>query len=74
VWPLIRAAVEFPAVSVADEALLLRTLEMYEHYGIDFAASYLAACAELSGVGMVVSFDRDLDRVPTVRRSAPDRT
>ena len=68
---LVRAIVGFPTVVVADEALLLRALEIYEQYRIHFAESYLAACAELSGVGVVASFDRDIDRVPTIRRLEP---
>jgi predicted nucleic acid-binding protein len=68
---LVRAIVGFPAVAVPDEALLLRALEVYEQYRIHFAESYLAACAELSGVGVVASFDRDIDRVPTIRRLEP---
>lgn len=68
---LVRAIVGFPAVAVPEDVLLLRTLEIYEHYGIHFAESYLAACAEVSGVGVVASFDRDLDRVPTIRRLEP---
>lgn len=68
---LVRAIVGFPAVLVPDEPLLLRALEIYEQYRIHFAESYLAACAEASGVGAVASFDRDIDRVPTVRRLEP---
>jgi predicted nucleic acid-binding protein len=68
---LVRAVVGFPAVVVPDEGLLLRALEIYEQYRIHFAESYLAACAEVSGVGVVASFDRDLDRVPTIRRLEP---
>jgi predicted nucleic acid-binding protein len=68
---LVRAIVGFPAVVVPDEGLLLRALEIYEQHRIHFAESYLAACAEVSGVGVVASFDRDIDRVPTVRRLEP---
>ena len=68
---LVRAIVGFPAVAVADELLLLRTLEIYEQYRIHFAESYLAACAEVSGVGVIASFDREIDRVPAIRRLAP---
>jgi predicted nucleic acid-binding protein len=65
---LVRAILGFSAVAVPDEALLLRTLEIYEEYRIHFAEAYLAACAELSGVGVVASFDRDIDRVSTIQR------
>lgn len=68
---LVRAIMGFPAVAVLDEALLLRTLEIYGQYRLHFAESYLAACAELSGVGAIASFDRDIDRVPTIRRHEP---
>jgi predicted nucleic acid-binding protein len=68
---LLRAVIGFPSILVADETLLLRTLELYEQYRIHFAESYLAACAELSGVGTVASFDRAIDRVPTVQRLEP---
>lgn len=68
---LVRSIVAFPAVTVADEALLLRTLEIYEQHRIHFAEAYLAACAEILGVGAVASFDRDIDRVATVRRLEP---
>lgn len=68
---LVRAIVGFPTVAVPDEALLLRALEIYEQDRIHFAESYLAACAELSGVGVVASFDRDIDRVQTIQRLEP---
>ena len=68
---LVRAVIGFPTITVVDEVLLLRALEIYEQYRIHFAESYLAACAELSGVGAVASFDRDVDRVKSIRRLDP---
>jgi predicted nucleic acid-binding protein len=68
---LVRAIVGFPPVVVPDRLLLLRALEIYEQHGIHFAESYLAACAEATGVGVVVSFDRAIDRVGTVGRLEP---
>jgi predicted nucleic acid-binding protein len=68
---LLRAVIGFPATVVTDEILLLRSLELYEQYRIHFAESYLAACAELSGVGTVASFDRAIGRVATVQRLEP---
>jgi predicted nucleic-acid-binding protein len=68
---LVRSIIGFPSVAVPDQALLLRALEIYEQYRIHFAESYLAACAELSGVGVVASFDRDIDRVTSIRGLAP---
>ena len=68
---LLRAIIGFPALAVVDEVLLLRALEIYEQHRIHFAESYLAACAELSGIGVVASFDRDIDRVTSIRRLEP---
>jgi predicted nucleic acid-binding protein len=65
---LVRAIVAFPAVVVLDPAMLLRALEVYETARLDFAEAYLVAQAERSGVGVVASFDRAIDRVGTVRR------
>jgi len=55
-------------IAVADHDLLLRAIELYEHARLDFAETYLAAAAELSGVESVASFNRTLDRVDTIRR------
>ena len=68
---LLRAILVFPAVVVLDPAMLLRALEVYETARLDFAEAYLVAQAERSGVGVVASFDRAIDRVGTVRRLEP---
>jgi predicted nucleic acid-binding protein len=68
---LVRAILAFPAVVVLDPAMLLRAVEVHETAGLDFAEAYLVAQAERSGVGVVASFDRAVDRVGTVRRPEP---
>ena len=55
---LMRAAIALPSVAVLDASLLLRALEVYEVDRVDFAEAYLVACAEATGVGAVMSFDR----------------
>ncbi|OGN87627.1 MAG: twitching motility protein PilT [Chloroflexi bacterium GWC2_73_18] len=67
----LRAILAFPAVRVLDEPLLLRAVEIYDAHRIDFADAYLVACAEATGVGVVASFDRSLDRLGTIRRDEP---
>jgi len=56
---------------VVDARTLLRALELYEVARIDFAEAYLAASAEVTGVGVVASFNRAIDPVSTVRRLEP---
>ncbi len=68
---LVRAIIAFPAIVVLDSAMLLRALEVYETVRLDFAKAYLVAQAERSGVGVVASFDRAIDRVATLRRLEP---
>jgi predicted nucleic acid-binding protein len=67
----LRAVLAFPAIRVVDVELLLRTVEVYDGHRLDFAAAYLVASAERTGVGEVVSFDRAIGRVGTVRRVEP---
>jgi predicted nucleic-acid-binding protein len=64
----VRALLALKSIAVMDHDLLLRALELYEHVRLDFAEGYLAAAAELSGIGRVASFDRSLDRVGTIER------
>jgi predicted nucleic-acid-binding protein len=71
VTELVRAIIAFPAIGVADESLLLRALEVYEVHRLDFADADLVAQAEAAGVDAVVSFDKAIERVTTVRRVEP---
>ncbi len=65
-----RALLALPSVA-SDHELLLRAVELYEAERLDFADAYLCAAAEISGIGMVASFDRRIDRVASVRRLEP---
>jgi predicted nucleic-acid-binding protein len=66
-----RAAIAMPSVAVIDAPILLRSLEVYEVARLDFAEAYLVATAEATGVGVILSFDRSIDRVETVSRVEP---
>ncbi len=67
----IRSLLAFDSVVTIDAAMLLRAVEVYELDQLDFAEAYLVAAAERNGVGRVASFDRAIDRVPTVERVEP---
>ena len=66
-----RSLLALPSIVTVDPALLLRTIEIYEIDRLDFAEAYLVACAEVTGIGQVASFDRAIDRVPSVERIEP---
>ncbi len=68
---ILRSLLAFRALRVVDDVLLQRAVELYEAYGLDFADAYLVASAERTGVGVVASFDRGIDRVGTVAREEP---
>ncbi len=67
----IRALVSFRAAVCVDPAVLLRAVELYEVERLDFAEAHLVATAESTGVAVVASFDRAIDRVATVERIEP---
>ena len=67
----LRSVLGFPAIRVLDADLLQRAVEVYEVHRLDFADAYLSASAERTGVGVIASFDRTMDRVATVRREEP---
>ena len=67
----LRAVLSFRATRVLDAALLHRTVELYDVHRLDFADAYLIATTERTGIGVVASFDHDLDRVGTIRRQEP---
>ena len=67
----LRAVVGFRPIRVLDDDLLMRAIEIYEVHRLDFADAYLVASAERSGVGVVASFDRSIDRVGTIKREEP---
>jgi predicted nucleic-acid-binding protein len=67
----VRSLLDLASIVVVDRDVLLRAVEIYEVDRLDFAEAYLVACAESTGIGRVASFDRAIDRVPTVERVEP---
>jgi predicted nucleic acid-binding protein len=68
---LMRAAIALPSIEVLDPESLLRALEVYELERLDFAEAYLVAQAETTGIQEILSFDRTIDRIGSVRRREP---
>jgi predicted nucleic-acid-binding protein len=67
----VRSLLALPSIATVDPDLLLRSLELYEAHRLDYAEAYLAAAAEVWAVGRVLSFDRGLDRVASIKRVQP---
>ena len=68
---ILRAILGFRSIRVVDSRLLERAIEVYDVDRLDFADAYLVASAESSGIGVIASFDRSIDRVGTIRREEP---
>jgi len=68
---LMRSTLAQPGITTVNKSVLLRALAIYELDGLDFAEAHLAAQAEATGVGEVLSFDRSIDRVGSVTRREP---
>ena len=68
---LVAAVVSSSRFRVQDRSLLIRSLEIYLDHKIDFTEAYLVATAEQAGITEVASFDRAIDRVPTITRVEP---
>ncbi len=68
---LMRAGIALPTIKTLDPATLLRALEFYEVERLDFAEAYLVAQAEATGVDIILSFDKSIDRVSAVTRREP---
>ncbi len=68
---LMRSAIALSSIETVGTLVLLRALEVYEFERLDFAEAYLVAQAEATNVGEILSFDRSIDRVKSVRRREP---
>lgn len=67
----VRSVISYRSIRPQNPALLAKAFDFYQDHRIDFAEAYLAAAAETTGVDAVASFDRAVDRVPTITRIEP---
>jgi len=55
----------------ADKKILNEALDIFEKYNIDYIDAYLISLMEKKKVQSIYSFDRDFDKVQSVRRIEP---
>jgi predicted nucleic-acid-binding protein len=67
----LRALLAMSTIAVVSPDVLLRALEVYETDRLHFAEAHLVAEAEATGVGAVLSFDKDLRRATSVEWRQP---
>ncbi|WP_194816217.1 PIN domain-containing protein [Nocardia sp. XZ_19_385] len=69
---LSRAMIGSRNIATNDPALLVRTIDVYEHHRLSFADAYLVALAEASPGSAIASFDRGIDKVQSINRVEPE--
>ncbi|MGW0245704.1 PIN domain-containing protein [Nocardia goodfellowii] len=67
-----RALIGTRNIVTDDPALLIRTIDVYEHHRLSFADAYLVALAEADEGSAIASFDKGIDKATNVRRIEPD--
>jgi len=59
---------------VANRRALLRALDLYATYPIDFSDAFLKATMETENATVIYSYDTDFDRFPEITRREPEPT
>ncbi|MFC9965454.1 PIN domain-containing protein [Nocardia ignorata] len=68
---LARAVIGSRNIQTDDPAVLIRTVDVYEHQRLSFADAYRVALAEADSDSVIASFDKGIGKVGTVRRIEP---
>lgn len=65
------ALINLPGIELPGKRRLERVFDLYVELNISFIDAYHAVMCEQMGVEEIFSFDRDFDRVSTLRRREP---
>ena len=65
------AIIELPGLEILHKATYLRALDHYVTMNVDFVDALNVAHMEREGIRIVVSFDRDFDKVTGITRREP---
>jgi predicted nucleic acid-binding protein len=65
--------INMPGLRLPGKALYRRVFDLYVALPIDFPDAFHAALIESRGEPELYSFDRDFDRIPTLKRIEPQR-
>ncbi len=63
---------ELPGIVLPGKRRLRKAFELYTDLNLPFADAYHVALMEQLGLNSILSFDREFDRVPGVKRQEPD--
>jgi predicted nucleic acid-binding protein len=65
------AIIELPGIVLPGKSQLRRAFELYADFNLPFADAHHAALMEHLNLEEIVSFDREFDRLPGIRRIEP---
>jgi len=72
VHDLLQPIIELKGLRLSDRGVFLRALSLFAaHRTLSFPDALAAAHVETRGYDAVLSFDRDFDRIPGIRRDEP---
>ncbi len=54
-----------------NKKILLLALSYFKEYNVDWIDAYLAAFAEYNKIKEIYSYDKDLDKIKTIKRKEP---
>jgi predicted nucleic acid-binding protein len=68
---LLRSALHYPSLIVANKLQVLDAIDLYGQYNLDFEDCLIAAQMDHEGIELLVSYDRGFDRLKTIVRREP---
>jgi uncharacterized protein len=68
---MLSALVRLPGLDVDNRSIVLRALDLFAEYGVDFGDAMIVASMRDSGSSELFSYDGDFDRIEGVRRREP---
>lgn len=67
----LRPILELRGLQVQNRDMYLRALDLYRDHPFDFVDALTIAHMEYDAIAVLYSYDRDFDRIDTVRRAEP---
>ncbi len=68
---LLAPLVQLPGFRIRNRRAVLRALELYARFSIDFGDALIVASMEGAGSQLVFSYDRDFEGIEGITRQAP---
>lgn len=70
---LLLPLINLPGIKLTNKRMYRRAFELYTTLSIDFTDAYNAALMESHKNAEIISYDKDFDRIPTVKRHEPGK-